>query len=76
LPVEKIADELTKRKVATRHGAAAVDMAGRWQGCSIGCTCDDRVGPLTVWIEQGVVFSGVKASARDRERNWSNQLIE
>jgi DNA invertase Pin-like site-specific DNA recombinase len=43
LPVEKIADELTKRKVATPRGGR---WHGRTEGCSIGCTCDDRASPI------------------------------
>jgi hypothetical protein len=42
-------------------------IAGRWRGCSIGCTCDDRASPIAPsagWIERGVVFSGVEVSAK------------
>src|SRR5262245_19773499 len=40
MPVEKIADELTRRKVQTPRGGRWT--AGRQQGYSIDCTCDDR----------------------------------
>ena len=60
LPVEKIADELTKQKSPRRVVVAG--MAERWQGCLIDCTCVDY---RASWLDglSGVVFSGVEISA-------------
>jgi hypothetical protein len=66
LPVEKIADELTKQKVATPRG-------GRWHGRTVARLLDrlHLPGLMAGWIEPGVVFSGVEISASGSGHSFS-----
>jgi len=47
----------------------AAGTAGRQQGCSIGCTCDDRPALLVGFDRPGVVLPGVKFFFAGREQS-------
>jgi hypothetical protein len=71
LPVEKIADELTKQKVATPRG-------GRWHGRTVARLLDrlHLPGLMAGWIEPGLFFRAWRFPRRARGTIFPQEIVK